>query len=233
MSEEFVIRPTTNRYRLDTAIRVKHGNLIVIDPLSRRFCFSLSDPGGPKRVTCYTVIGSRAGGSTDVWTVVDGQGRSFLNATESLWPAEEFKHLAKAAGLMFESFQKSTPEHRPDYVEVSEFRGGTKSLLFFWFVLPVLVCTGIAGLFGGFPWVWPLVFLGWGGWAIRTSIQEALIVQRNRPHLPADEGGLGLAPDQHGSPPDFWKAARDRNVWRRAAVWGLIAILPPLVQALR
>jgi hypothetical protein len=233
MREEFAIRPSSNRYGLDTAIRVKDGNLIVVDPLSRRFCFSLSDPGGPKRVTRYTVIGSRAGGSTDVWTVVDRQGRSFVNATESLWPADEFKQLAKTAGLVFEPFQKSTPEHRPDYVEVSEFRGGTKSLLFYWFVLPVLVCIGMAGLFGGFPWVWPIVFLGWGGSAIATSVQEALTVQRNRSHLPVDEGGLGLPENQPPPPCDLRRAMRERNVPRRAATWGAITVIPPLLTALR
>jgi hypothetical protein len=118
-------------------------------------------------------------------------------------------------------------------VEVSEFRGGTKSLLFYWFVLPVLVCIGMAGLFGGFPWVWPIVFLGWGGSAIATSVQEALTVQRNRSHLPVDEGGLGLPENQPAPPSDLLRAMRERNVPRRAATWGAITVIPPLLTALR
>src|SRR5258708_1084043 len=50
MSEEFVMRPKANRYVFDTAIRVKDGNLIVTDPLSRRFCFPLADRDGPRQV---------------------------------------------------------------------------------------------------------------------------------------------------------------------------------------
>jgi hypothetical protein len=95
-----------------------------------------------------------------------------------------------------------------------------------------MVCIGIAGLVSGFPWFWPLVFLIWGGWAIATSIQEAYAVQRNRPHLPVDEGGLGLSKDQAGPAPDLPRAIRERNVWRRAATWGAIALIPPLIAAL-
>lgn len=236
MSEEFVMRPKENRYAFDTAIRIKDGNLVVTDPLSRRVCFALSDPDGPKRVSRYTVIGSRMGGSSDSWAVLDGQGRSFLDASARLWPADEFKRLAEVGGFDFEehpAMNTEIPVHRPDYVEVSNFRGGMKSVLLIWFVLPVLVCIGIAGLISGFPWFWPLVFLAWGGWAIATSIQEALTVQRNRPHLPVDEGGLGLTGDQPGPPPDLQRAIKERDIWRRAATWAALAIIPPLIAALR
>lgn len=238
MNTGFAIRPKENDLGLDIAVRVKDGMIVVTDRLSRRFTFDPSSPDGHKKVYGYLLLGSRAGNSTDRWTILDKDGRSFVDVDKRHWDPQEFKKLAAAAGLPVEPeygdpSSSEIPAQRSDFVELTEFGGGKLKLGVLAFVFPVLAVVGLMGLFSGFPWLWPLLILTWGGWMIAASIGDGLTVQRNRPHLPVDEGGLGLPPDQPGPPTDVLKAARERNVGRRATIWAAAAVLPPLIAAMR
>jgi hypothetical protein len=239
MTDTLVIRPIRDRWKTDLAIRFKDGSLVVTDHLARRSCFDLSRPDGPRKVFGYFLAGSRVGGSTECWAILDGAGRSFLEVDKRQWNPDDFVKLAQVAGLALEpadGFPTSThiPDRRSDYVELGGFSGGyVKELGVISFLVPVLVCVGIAGLIAGFPWFWPVLWLALGVWAISESVQNSLSVQRNRPHLPVDEGGLGLPPDKAGPQPSLQLALRERNAWRRAAIWGAVAILPPLFVSLR
>jgi hypothetical protein len=239
VTESFVIHPKEPEPGLNIAVRVKDGVLVVTDHLSRRFTFDPARDDGPKKVYGYVLLGSRDGNAAVHWTIVDKEGRSFVDVDKRHWDPDDFRKLAEAAGLALDPeyggdpSNTEIPHERPDFVDLSGFSGGKLKLGVLAFVFPVLAVVGLTGLLSGFPWFWPLLILAWGGWMIAASIGDALTVQRNRPHLPVDEGGLGLPPDQPGPPLDVRRAMQERNVWRRTAVWGAIAVVPPMIQALR
>jgi hypothetical protein len=238
MTEDLVIKPVENRWNLDTAIRVRQGRLIVIDELSRRFSFDLSDPDGPKAVYYYYVLGSRVGGTIDHCAVVDSRGRAFLDASKNHWDLEDFRRLARAAGLRILPptgvlQTNKSPDERSDYVEIGATGVTCFTAFLYWLIVPLLLIVAFVGLTNGFPWMWPILLVGLGIWSVGGSLRKALTIQRNRPHLPADEGGQGLPREQPSPPPDLQEAMRERNVWRRAALWGALALVPPVIQALR
>jgi hypothetical protein len=126
-----------------------------------------------------------------------------------------------------------SPDRRADYVNMSTARGRDSKWIGIVLVVPTLVCVAIVGLMMDFPWLWPLLFMVFGTWMLSDDVRDALDVQRNRPYLPVDEGGLGLIPGQPAPPTDLGRAIQERNLLRRGSWWVGIALVPPLIHALR
>jgi hypothetical protein len=200
----FVMHPNDKEGHLDLAIRVKDGAIVLTDRTSHRFVFDLADPNGPKKVSTYIQLGN-AGGSRDRWTIIDKDGNAFVDVDQRYWDRDDFEQLAIAAGLplepeLGEAETLESPERRPDFVDLSDARGGRIKWLAIGLGVPVLLVFAIQRLLSDSPWLWLMLFVGLGFLLTLDDIRDALEVQRNRPYLPVDEGGLGLAAGQPPRP---------------------------------
>jgi hypothetical protein len=237
VTERFVMRPKAREDGHDMAILVKDGALVVIDRLSRRYRFPLSDPNGPKRVQGY-YRPSNPGNGRERWTVVDQDGKAFLDVDERDWNSSDFRRLAAVAKLELdpeegESTTLTAPPRRQDFIDLTELRGSTWKWILIGLVVPVLTVIAVKGLFSGSPWIWPTLFVGLGAWSLSVDVRDALDAQRNRAYLPTDEGGMGLKPGEARPRSDLGRALADRKVPKRAVLLAAFALIPPVLTMLR
>jgi hypothetical protein len=219
-AEPFVMRPLWSHSGDAASIRVKDGDLIVIDKLARRFRFQLGGPDSPCYVVRYLHSGGKGQQPYWVWVVTDAHGRSFLEGSEKVWVGGDFSRLAEAGGLRLapDGFNLgcNAPPQRPDYVDFEPLR----MPFWIWFFLvgitfPLLVVFGWAWLAEGVPWVWTVAWSVIGVYSIWRRTTQDVTVDRNRSALPPDE--------RPADPP------KKGNITRRAWIFAAVALTPAAI----
>ena len=208
----FVMRQYGTKWN-PVAIRVADDTLILTDRLARRFTFPLHSPNPPERVVSYRTYYGR-GGPRDYWAVVDASGKAVVSDTDTGWNPEDFKRLAAAGGFRLEPVPDEPPQ-RNDFVDFTAPRMSTWLAFPLMLLVPILVVAGFVGLWDGYAWLWPAVWLGTGGYFLIRSLLDDPVIEANLAALPPDERPAEPRP----------KANRGRS----AAIVGAIALVPPFV----
>lgn len=180
------------------SIRVKEGCIVATDHHARRAVYPLHEPGAPQRVVRYFARRGRSGVACH-WAVVDAHGYAVLSGAEDDWTAEDFEHLADAAGLEFapEALAPgyTAPRRRPDAVDFTQKETSNWIMVPLLFLGLIMLPVAVVNLWAGRPWLWAIYWSAVGGlWWIPGRARTHAALSRNLPLLPPDEPPAGTRP---------------------------------------